>query len=128
MSLTGNAAILDDIYADLPAISLYAADTVVLHPSDGSAPIRGKDAVIQHVTALIRATDGTLEMDVEHIAATEHFGAVLGTLRAHVAGVDIAHPFCGLWKFAPLGVIIEHWENDYDTAALKHALTSPDQP
>jgi len=56
-------------------------------------------------------------MDVQHITANDYFGAVLGVLRAHLDGDNLAMPFCGLWRFRD-GLIVEHWENGYDVSAM----------
>ncbi|GLY68819.1 hypothetical protein [Amycolatopsis taiwanensis] len=117
-----NSAILEDVYADLACIGRYAADSIVLHPADGSAPVKGKTAVERHELDLIRATGNTLVMDVEHIIANDYFGSVHGVLRAHVGDNDIAMPFCGLWRFAS-AVIVEHWENAYRPVELTRLLS-----
>jgi hypothetical protein len=75
-----------------------------------------------HERALIALTNDTLVMDVEHITATDYFGAVLGVLRA-TSPKPIAMPFCGLWRFDN-GRITEHWENAYSAAAFVRLLTS----
>lgn len=116
-----NSAILEDLYTDLAAIGRYAADSIVLHPADGSALVKGKTAVEHHEADLIRATGNTLVIAVEHIIANDYFGSVHGVLRARVGGTDIAMPFCGLWRFAS-GVIVEHWENAYRPVELARLL------
>ncbi len=117
---------LHKIYADLTQLAEYAADDIVLHRADRAfSQVRtrqGKQAVLAHEQELIRATGNTLVMDVEHVAANDHFGAVLGVLRAQHPQ-PIAMPFCGLWRFAN-GQIVEHWENAYDAKTLQHLLTS----
>lgn len=119
--------ILRTIYADLTTVADYAADDIVLHRADRTAEdprvCRGIRAVLAHEQGLIELARGTLVMDVEHIAATDHFGAVLGTLRASLPQ-QIAMPFCGLWRFAA-GRIVEHWENAYAAAELHQSLTAP---
>lgn len=118
--------ILRAIYADLPALADYADDDVVLHRADRTAEdpglCRGVQAVVAHERALLRATEDTLVMDVEHITANDHFGAVLGVLRTSRPR-EIAMPFCGLWRFAD-GRIVEHWENAYDVAELRALFTT----
>ncbi|WP_317446335.1 nuclear transport factor 2 family protein [Streptomyces collinus] len=119
--------ILRTIYADLTTVADYAADDIVLHRADRTAEdprvCRGIQAVVAHEQALIRLAKGTLAMDVEHIAATEYFGAVLGVLRARLPQ-QIAMPFCGLWRFED-GRIVEHWENAYAAAELQQLFTTP---
>lgn len=119
--------ILRTIYADLTKVADYAADDIVLHRADRTAEdaqvCRGVQAVVAHEQALIGMTEGTLVMDVEHVAATEYFGAVLGTLRADLPQ-HIAMPFCGLWRFEG-GRIVEHWENAYAAAELHQLFTTP---
>lgn len=117
-----NARLLAIVYADLSRIADHVTDDVVLHPADpGKADVVGKEAVAEHELALIGLTGDTLAMAVEHIAANDHFGAVLGVLRAQRGGHSVAMPFCGLWRFTG-GVIAEHWENAYDPAALNRFL------
>jgi len=71
-----------------------------------------------HEDALFAATEGTLVMDVDSISANEHFGAVMGTLRANKKGKgEVAVPFCGVWRFQG-GKAVEHWENAVDAAML----------
>ncbi|MBZ4321414.1 nuclear transport factor 2 family protein [Streptomyces huiliensis] len=125
-----HVAILRAIYADLSRFPEYAADDIVLHRADRRAedpPVcRGIDAVLAHEQALVRLTAHTLTMDVSHIAATDHFGAVLGVLRA-THPRPFAMPFCGLWRFAD-GRVVEHWENAYDPAALQDLFARPTPP
>lgn len=121
-----NVEILRTIYADLTRIAEYADDDVLLHTADRDIPGRatrvvGKEAVLAKELELIRLTDNTLTMDVRDIIANDHFGAVLGILRARLNGKENATPFCGLWRFRN-SRIIEHWENAYDAAALDHFL------
>ncbi|MFE0063039.1 nuclear transport factor 2 family protein [Streptomyces sp. NPDC059003] len=120
-----HTGILRTIYADLSKLAEYAADDMVLHRADRSVEdpglCRGVQAVLAHEQALLRLTGNTLVMDVEHIAANEYFGAVLGILRA-THPQDIAMPFCGLWRFEG-GCIVEHWENAYRVAELLHLFT-----
>lgn len=124
-----NVQTLRAIYADLTRLGEYAADDMVLHTaarevsSDVTAGrIVGKEAAVAKERELIRLTGGTLVMDVEHIAANDHFGAVLGVLRAHHGGATLAMPFCGLWRFRD-GLILEHWENAYDVSAIETFLS-----
>jgi hypothetical protein len=115
-----NVSLLADVYADLTRLAHYADDGIVLHRADrqpGDAPVVGKDAVMAHEHGLIALTENTLLMDVEQIMANDHFGAVMGVLRAELHGRSIGMPFCGLWRFRD-GRIIEHWENAYDVAAF----------
>ncbi|MFB4420018.1 nuclear transport factor 2 family protein [Streptomyces sp. QL37] len=119
--------ILRRIYADLTKLAEYADEDIVLHRADREAEdshaYRGLRAVMVHERALLRATGGSLVMDVESICANDHFGAVLGTLRAG-SPHRIAMPFCGLWRFTD-GRIVEHWENAQDAARLQSLLRSP---
>ena len=105
--------ILRTIYRDLKRIGDFAADDIVLHRADRTAedPLvrRGIRAVRAHEQALLRMTEYTLVMDVEHIVANDHFGTVLGVLRAQRPR-ELSVPFCGLWRFVD-GRIVEHWEN-----------------
>lgn len=112
-----NATVLRDIYADLTRISDYVADDVVLHAAErgipGAAPVYvGAQAVLNKEVDLVSRTAGTLVMDVDFVAANDHFGAASGYLRASLNGEAIAMPFCGLWRFRD-GRIVEHWENAY---------------
>ena len=66
---------------------------------------------------LVNSTNGTLVMDVQHITTNDHFGAVLGTLRAVFGDQEFTEAFCGLWRFQD-GRIVEHWENIYDPRRL----------
>ncbi len=120
-----NVETLRAIYADLTRIEDYASDDVVLHPAEratGEGDYIGKHAVVAKEHDLIRLTGGTLIMDVEHIVANDHFGAVLGVLRVHRNGRAFGMPFCGLWRFRD-GLIVEHWENAYDAPAIHRFLT-----
>lgn len=123
-----NTAILQTVYADLSRLGDYASDDVVLHRAnrtvEDSQPLVGKDAVMAHEHALLDAAGGTLVMDVQHIVANDHFGAVLGVLRIRHPR-EAAMPFCGLWRFKD-GCIVEHWENAYDAPALAAALIPSD--
>lgn len=120
-----NAEILKILYTDFSLLARYGSADMVLHQADraiGVAPVRGIDAVLRHEQALVELTGGTLDMDVEHIAANDYFGAVMGILRsAHPA--PVAMPFCGLWRFVD-GVIVEHWENAHRPAELVDMLTA----
>ena len=122
-----HAQILRTIYADLTTVAHYAADDIVLHRADRTAEdprvCRGIQAVLAHEQALISLAKNTLTMDVEHIVATEYFGAVLGVLRTRLPR-QIAVPFCGLWRFED-GRIVEHWENAYSAAELNQLFTAP---
>src|SRR5689334_2633316 len=93
------------IYADLTRLGEFAADDMVLHTAEREAVrdvaakrIVGKEACVAKERDLIRLTGGTLLMDVEHMVANDHFGAVFGVLRAHRGGATLAVPFCGLWR------------------------------
>ncbi len=117
-------ALLQYLYADLSRIPEVSDPNIVLHPADrylGSSPkppIKGIVDVLLHEAALIKATNGTLVMDVESISANDSFGTVLGTLRAKKKGApDLAIPFCGVWRFRN-GKAVEHWENAADAEAL----------
>ncbi|MFC7307031.1 nuclear transport factor 2 family protein [Streptomyces monticola] len=117
-----NARALHVLYQDLTRIAAYVADDVVLHPATRAvAPdatdVVGKDAVEAWERALVASTAGTLVMDVQQIAANDHFGTVLDTLEARFHGTPTAQPFCGLWRFED-GRITEHWENIYDPHLL----------
>jgi len=119
-----NVETLRAVYADLARIGEYTSDDVVLHAAErGPADIRhvGRQAVAAKEEELIRLTGDTLVMEVEEITANDHFGAVLGVLRAHRDGDTIAVPFCGLWRFRD-GLIVEHWENAYELTGLTRFL------
>jgi hypothetical protein len=125
-----NIEILRTIYADLTRIAEYADEEIVLHTADRdilgrTTRVVGGEAVLAKELDLIRLTDNTLTMDVHDIIANDHFGAVLGILRARLNGRENAMPFCGLWRFRN-GRIIEHWENAYDAVAFDHFLTRAD--
>lgn len=122
--ITVNATVLAAIYADLSSIGDYLADDAVLHPAEpGSPTVVGRDSIIAHEKALIRATEGMLVMQVQNIATNAHFGTVLGTLIAAQTDANgkrkkmVTMPFCGLWRFRD-GLIVEHWEHDYDPDVL----------
>lgn len=120
-----NVRTLKAIYADLSSIGEYTVDDVVLHRAnrtvDDPHPVMGRDNVVAHEVGLVAMTGNTLVMDVAHIAANDHFGAVLGTLRVqHPAPATM--PFCGLWRFEN-GRVLEHWENAYDATAFMEVLT-----
>jgi ketosteroid isomerase-like protein len=119
-----NVRTLRAVYADLTRLGEFAADDMVLHSAeremctDGTrGRILGKKAAVAKERDLIRMTGGTLVMDVEHIAANDHFGTVVGVLRAHRGAATLAVPFCGVWRFRD-GLIVEHWENAYDLSAF----------
>jgi hypothetical protein len=124
-----NVTVLRTIYADLTRLGEFAATDMVLHPAErwgdgpvaGTERIVGKEAAVAKERDLIRRTDGTLKMDVEHIAANDYFGAVFGVLRAHRGDAALAVPFCGLWRFRD-GLIAEHWENAYDVSLIGNFL------
>jgi ketosteroid isomerase-like protein len=127
-----NASVLKLIYADLGRIAEHCDEAVVLHTADrgasgGPAQVVGRKAVLDKELELIRLTGETLQMDVEHIVANDHFGAVTGVLRARRDGRAIGMPFCGLWRFRD-GRIVEHWENAYDAAALGRFLMGEQVP
>lgn len=107
------------IYSDLTRMIDFTSEDVVLHQADrklGTPPVTGRQAVHEHELTLIALTGNTLLMDVENIIANDHFGAVMGVLRA-TSPKTIAMPFCGLWRFAS-GRILEHWENAYSPDQL----------
>lgn len=124
-----NVALLKYLYKDLSRISDVCSNDMVLHPADrdlfspSKRPVEGLEAVLLHEKSLIAATGGTLLMDVQDITANDHFGTVLGVLRAKKEGrEDLAIPFCGVWRFRH-GQAVEHWENAADTKALERWLT-----
>lgn len=115
-----NVETLRAIYKDLTRIAEFAADDIVLHKADQKACpsiVIGKQAVRDHEVDLIAGTHGSLYMEVQDIIANDYFGAVLGCLRARSGDKSIGMPFCGLWRFRN-GLVIEHWENAYDTRAF----------
>ncbi|ARD13915.1 MULTISPECIES: nuclear transport factor 2 family protein [Pseudomonas] len=117
-----NREILRAVYKDPTRITEFADADIVLHKADQGAGVGlsiaiGKDAVLSHEINLIRRTRQTLYMDVHDIIANEHYGSVLGEMRASCEGRKIIMPFCGLWRFRD-GKIVEHWENVYDVRAL----------
>ncbi len=125
-----NTEMLRDLYTDLTRLGKYADDDMVLHAADrkpGDSPVLGKTAALNHERELIRMTANTLLMDVEHITANDHFGAVLGVIRAQLHGQSTEMPFCGLWRFRD-GRIIEHWENAYDADSLGRFLAGNAAP
>ena len=114
------ASLLRYLYNDLSRISEVASRDILLHTADrdlsspSKTPIRGVEAAQAHEDGLIAATGGTLVMDVESITANEHFGSVMGVLRATKPDQkDLAIPFCGVWRFEN-GWAVEHWENAVD--------------
>lgn len=118
-------SLLRYIYDDVSRISEVSSPNILLHPADRDLssppkpPLRGIHAAQAHEDGLIAATGRTLVMDVESITANEHFGAVMGVLRATKAGMeDLAIPFCGVWRFQN-GWAVEHWENAVDPGRLK---------
>jgi SnoaL-like domain len=112
--------ILRYIYQDFDRLAGTAAGNIILHTADRElvpdGVRRGLASVIEHERGLLAATEGTLVMDVRQVIADDHFGAVMGILRASKP-TEIAMPFCGLWRFAD-GQLVEHWENAYNPAAL----------
>jgi hypothetical protein len=117
-----NVEVLRAVYADLTRLGEYARADMVLHPAEpGGQGIVGREAAVAKERDLIGRTDGTLKMDVEHIAANDYFGAVFGVLRAHRGDAALAVPFCGLWRFRD-GLIAEHWENAYDASVIAKFL------
>lgn len=121
-----NCQILRYVYADFERLAETASAGIVLHPADRVGPAddrHGLADVLTHERSLLAATAGTLVMDVRQIAASDHFGAVLGILRSDAPQV-VAMPFCGLWRFDD-GKLVEHWENAFDAAELGRLLTEP---
>jgi predicted SnoaL-like aldol condensation-catalyzing enzyme len=121
-TLHPNIATLRSIYEDLRRIERHADEDMVLHLAQRDAGhnpnrIYGRVAVVEKMKALIRESGGTLKMHVESIVANDYFGAVLGSIRVRHGESEIGMPFCGLWRFHD-SVILEHWENSYDIAAL----------
>lgn len=113
-SFASHEELLRWLYADLTRLERVAAPTLLLHRYDDHArPLRGAAAAQAHEEALVAATGGTLVMDVESVAATAHFGTVMGTLRAGGGRLrpPLAVPFCGVWRFDAQGRLAEHWEN-----------------
>ncbi|KAK8136073.1 hypothetical protein PG984_004013 [Apiospora sp. TS-2023a] len=103
------------LYADLTRISQVATPDIILHRvHDHSRPLRGAAAAQAHEEGLVAAAGGTLVMEVDRVSSNEHFGTVMGTLRAqsrHKGVPDLAAPFCGVWRFDGKGKLAEHWEN-----------------
>ncbi|KAK7954208.1 hypothetical protein PG996_015094 [Apiospora saccharicola] len=103
------------LYADLTRISQIATPDIILHRvHDHSRPLRGAAAAQAHEEGLVAAAGGTLVMEVDQVSSNEHFGTVMGTLRAqsrHKGVPDLAAPFCGVWRFDGKGKLAEHWEN-----------------
>lgn len=125
-----NIEILRTVYEDLTRLGKFCSDDIVLHaaaPGPGDARCVGKASVMEKERELIRLTGDTLVMDVQGIIANDHFGAVIGLLRAGGDGTAIAMPFCGLWRFRD-GVLVEHWENAYDASELTRFLINRSQP
>ncbi|RMS19993.1 hypothetical protein ALP69_04837 [Pseudomonas syringae pv. aceris] len=120
--LHSNREVLRAVYKDMERITEFADADIVLHKADqgaggGLSIAIGREAVLSHQINLIRRTHQTLYMDVHDIVANDHFGSVLGEMRASCGGRKIIMPFCGLWRFRD-GRIIEYWENVYDVRAL----------
>jgi hypothetical protein len=129
-----NVRTLRAIYADLTRLGEFAADDMILNSAERevlsdhkAGRIVGKKAAVAKERDLIRLTGGTLVMDVEHIAANDHFGTVFGVLRAHRGAAKLAVPFCGVWRFRD-GLITEHWENAYDLSAFATFLGGQPTP
>ncbi len=122
-----NVGTLRAVYAELPRIAEFATEDIVLHRADRTPEnphaLRGVEAALAHERALVRMTGDTLVMDVAQISANDHFGTVIGVLRA-TSPREIAMPFCGLWRFVD-GRLAEHWENAYDPAALRDLFAPP---
>lgn len=117
-----NVEILRAVYENLTRIGDYLDEHVVLHPATRAVDpdagvVRGAAAVQRWEADLVNSTGGTLVMDVQHITANDHFGTVLGTLRAIFGDQEFVEAFCGLWRFQH-GRIVEHWENIYDPKRL----------
>jgi hypothetical protein len=112
--------ILRYIYQDFDRLAETASDDIILHTADRElvpdGTRRGLAEALAHERGLVTATEGTFVMDVQQVIADDHFGAVMGILRA-TKPKTIAMPFCGLWRFAD-GRLVEHWENAYDAATL----------
>ncbi|MCL6310037.1 nuclear transport factor 2 family protein [Pseudomonas syringae] len=120
--LHSNREVLRAVYKDMTRITEFADADIVLHKADqgaggGLSIAIGREAVLSHQINLIRRTHQTLYMDVHDIIANDHFGSVLGEMRASCEGRKIIMPFCDLWRFRD-GRIIEYWENVYDVRAL----------
>lgn len=125
-----NVKTLRAIYANLRCIGEYVDDDVVLHSAEREitgmkADYVGRQEVVEKEQELIRLSGDTLVMDVQSIQANDHFGTVIGTLRAYLRGRDMAEPFCGVWQFRD-GRVIEHWENAYDARAVGRFLMGED--
>ncbi|MFC0435523.1 nuclear transport factor 2 family protein [Kutzneria buriramensis] len=125
-----NVETLRAVYRDLTCIGDHLDEHAVLHPATravdpDAGEVRGAAAVQRWEVDLVDSTDATLVMDVQHITANDHFGAVLGTLRARFGDQEFTEAFCGLWRFRD-GRIVEHWENIYDPRRLA-AIASADR-
>ncbi|MDC3959114.1 nuclear transport factor 2 family protein [Polyangium jinanense] len=123
-----NVRMLRTLYANLARIGEFVTDDMILHKADRAffrdamaGRVVGREAAVAHERELIALTGNTLVMDVEHITANDHFGAVFGILRAHRDGAKLAVPFCGVWRFRD-GRITEHWENAYDVVTVQAFL------
>jgi hypothetical protein len=112
--------ILRYIYQDFDRLAETAAEDIILHTADRELVLDGVRCglanVIEHERGLLVVTEGTLVMDVRQVIADDHFGAVMGILRASKP-TEVAMPFCGLWRFAN-GQLVEHWENAYAPVEL----------
>lgn len=117
-----NVETLRAVYQDLTRIGEYLDENAVLHPATrgvdpGAGEVRGAPAVERWEADLVESANGTLVMEVQQITANDHFGTVLGTLRAVFGDQEFSGPFCGVWRFSD-GRIVEHWENIYDPQRL----------
>ncbi|NEB80008.1 nuclear transport factor 2 family protein [Streptomyces sp. SID14478] len=125
-----HADLLARLYQDLAGIGRFLHPDAVLHPAlrdveRRARPVEGRDAVIEWERDLITSTGCTLDMQISHIAADEHFGSVHGTLHAVFRGYPFSDTFCGLWRFRD-GLIVEHWENIADPHRLARAVKQPE--
>jgi hypothetical protein len=79
--------------------------------------------VLAHEVELLRLSGNTLVMDVQHVEANNHFGIVMGNLCLRNGSSEAFVAFCGVWRFHDC-LIVEHWENAYDTSALAEMLST----
>ncbi len=107
--LHSNREVLRAVYKDMTRITEFADADIVLHKADqgaggGLSIAIGREAVLSHQINLIRRTHQTLYMDVHDIIANDHFGSVLGEMRASCEGRKIIMPFatCGGFAMAEL--------------------------
>lgn len=121
------AEVLRTLYRDWEKLPDYAAEGFVLHRSDRSVKdvsvCRGVQDALTHRKALLYTTDNTLEMDVRHVIANDHFGVAMGVLTARRPR-EVEMPFCDLWRFVD-GDVVEHWENVYFPSHLDALLAEP---